>query len=74
MTILQTLFTGKDNTSFDLSRVLWAFLTVAMVGQEAFAALSRAAVRPDHVLHGFGCDAGRWSGALTLKRKTEPGA
>ena len=74
MTILQTLFTGKDNTSYDLGRVLWAFLTVAMVGQEAFAVYRGHPFDPITFSSASAAMLAGGAGALSLKRKTEPGS
>jgi hypothetical protein len=67
------LFTGKDNTSFDLGRVLWAFLTVAMVGQEAVAVYRGQPFDPITFSTDSAAMLAGGAGALSLKRSTEPG-
>jgi hypothetical protein len=73
MTILKTLFTGKDNTSYDLGRVLWAFLTIALVGHEAAAIYHGQPFNPITFATASAAMLAGGAGALSMKRKTEPG-
>jgi len=74
VTILKTLFTGKDNTSYDLGRVLWAFLTVALVVQEAVAVYRGQPFDPITFSTASAAMLAGGAGALSLKAKTEPGS
>jgi hypothetical protein len=74
MTLLRTLFTGKDNTSYDLGRVLWAFLTVALIAYQAYAISRGQPFEPITFSTAAGAILAGGAGALSLKHKTEPGS
>ncbi len=73
MRCLCQLFTGRDNSTWDLGRVLWAKMATAYVGLSAW-----------HVLHAGGFDPVAWGAgaaavlaaggaAIGLKAHAEPG-
>lgn len=72
--ILLTAFTGADNSSVDLGRVLWALSTIAFLSFE-FVALLRGAIFDPMVFAGALSTLAIGHGAsLRLKGDTEPEA
>ena len=67
-----TLFTGKDNKSLDIGRVIWLLSVLSFI---AFAFLGLYMDKPtDYIAYGTGLAALLAAGgaALNLKSKTEP--
>ena len=75
MNFLKTVFTGKDNQSGDIGRIIWAFSTVALVFHEGWATIV-AHQHFDAVSFATACGGLMAAGAaaLGLKAKTEPGS
>lgn len=67
------LFTGKDNLTWDLGRVLWAKMALAYVGLSGWHVIHATAFDP--VAWGTGAAAVLAAGgaAIGLKAHTEPG-
>ncbi len=71
--MMKQLFTGKDNETLDIGRVLWALSVVSFIG---FAFLGLYLEKPtDYIAYGTGLSALLAAGgaALNLKKDTEPG-
>lgn len=73
MTFLQHCFTGKDNTSGDLGRVLWAFFALALVGQQIWAGAHGQPFDPMTAAAAYGAFLASGGAALRIKAPTEPG-
>lgn len=71
---VRSLFTGKDNQSGDVGRVLWTFLTVALTALEAHAVYKGAPFDPISFSTGATAILAGGAGALGLKARTEPGS
>jgi hypothetical protein len=74
MAFLTHLFTGKDNTTGDLGRVLWAFFSVALAGHEALSVVHGQPFDPIAFATASAALMAGGGAALGLKAKTEPGA
>lgn len=74
MKCLCQLFTGRDNTTWDLGRVLWAKMALSYVALSAWQVTHGGAFEP--VAWGTGAAALLAAGgaAIGLKAHTEPGA
>ena len=73
MNIWLTLFTGKDNKSLDIGRIIWFISVISFI---VFAFLGLYMEKPtDYIAYGTGLSALLAAGgaALGLKGKTEPG-
>jgi hypothetical protein len=72
---LRDLFSGKDNQSLDIGRVLWAAFSLALIGHESLAIVARGQVF-DPLSFATACGAllAAGAGALVFKAKTEPGS
>ena len=70
--ILDT-FTGKDNKTIDVGRILWASSVLSFLGMGFYGIYKGQAV--DYIAFGTGCAALLAAGgaALGMKAKTEPG-
>ena len=70
--ILQNLFTGKDNETLDIGRVLWALSVITFLIMGVYSI--RRGHSPDFLAYGTGLAALLAAGgaALGLKAKTEP--
>jgi hypothetical protein len=75
MEILKQIFTGKDNQTFDLGRLLWAKMSIAYVAMTAVVIIKGG----DHPTISFqdwaigaGAILAAGGGSLALKYKTEP--
>ena len=71
---LRSMFTGKDNKSGDVGRVLWTFLTVALTFLEAHSVYKGTPFDPIAFSTGATAILAGGAGALGLKARTEPGA
>jgi hypothetical protein len=67
-------FSGKDNQSLDIGRILWALSVLSFLGM-GFYAIYKGQVT-DFIAFGTGCAAVLAAGgaALGFKSKTEPGS
>jgi len=72
MLALKQMFTGKDNKTLDLGRVLWAKAVVAFLGLAFYGVYKGNPV--DYIAFGTGLAAVLAAGgaAIGLKAKTEP--
>lgn len=70
---LKNLFTGKDNSTLDLGRVLWAKGSVVYCGLAGYAAVHAHAFDPVAFGTGFAAVLGAGGAALWAKKDTEPG-
>jgi hypothetical protein len=70
---LTHLFSGKDNQTVDLGRVMWAGLVVSYVGA-TFVAVFQDNKNIDYALWAVGAGTllAAGAGGLALKHKTEP--
>ena len=71
--MLRDLFSGADNASLDIGRVLWAVSVLSFI---AFAFVGLWMDKPtDYIAYGTGLSAllAAGGGALYFKRQTEPG-
>lgn len=73
-TFLTNVFTGKDNQTHDIGRVLWFIGVVAFIGFSAFRVYTKGEF--DAIGYGTGLGGLLAGGGLgiNLKAKTEPGA
>lgn len=73
MEMFKHMFTGKDNETYDLGRILWAIGCIVFLGLTIFA-IYRNPASWDMMLFasGFGVMLGSGAGSLALKAKTEP--
>jgi len=71
--MLLKTFTGKDNQTLDIGRILWAVSVLSFLGM-GFFAIYKGQVT-DFIAFGTGCAAVLAAGgaALGFKSKTEPG-
>lgn len=71
--MLKSLFTGKDNATLDLGRVMWAATSAQYLFLSGWHAIAHAAFDP--IAWGTGAAAVLAAGgaALGLKAHTEPG-
>ena len=69
--ILHT-FTGKDNTTLDIGRILWFQGVVFYFGMSAYALYKTGTFDPTAWGTGFGLVLAGGGAALALKSKTEP--
>lgn len=72
--MLRSIFTGKDNCSIDIGRVIWAIMSIFMCAMTAFSVIIRG--QPfDAVSFSGAAAAIMTSGgaSLAFKRSTEPG-
>lgn len=72
MTMLRHMFTGRDNATHDLGRVLWAGGVAWWCGLGAWAVAHGQAFDPITSATGLGLVLGAGAGALKLKASTEP--
>lgn len=72
MEILRKLFTGADNATWDLGRVLWAKISVVYCALTSYHAVMSGQLDPQAWAIGAGAILAGGGGALGLKQKTEP--
>lgn len=72
MTLIRSLFTGRDNTTYDLGRVLWAKGGLAYILMTAYALSKGQQFDPVAWGAGFGAVMAGGGGAIWAKRSTEP--
>ncbi len=65
-------FTGKDNETFDIARVLWALGALAFIGCAAWVVVHSGTFDPQNFGSGFGLVMAGGSGSIWAKAKTEP--
>lgn len=74
MSKLLALFTGKDNQTLDLGRVLWAKMSVVYCAATFYALYKGHPIDYSMWAAGAGLILAGGGGALALKAKTEPGS
>lgn len=74
MSNLMALFTGKDNQTLDLGRVLWAKMSVVYCAATFYALYKGHPIDYSMWATGAGLILAGGGGALALKAKTEPGS
>ena len=70
--MLKLLFTGADNSTYDLGRVMWAHFAVVYSAMSAWHLYNGGTFDPLSWSAGAGAVMGAGSGALLLKKSTEP--
>lgn len=70
--ILKTLFTGKDNSTYDIGRVLWAVGLASLIILECFKLFLSLPFDAMAYAGAIGTILTTGSAALGLKRHTEP--
>jgi hypothetical protein len=73
MDVLKKLFTGADNKTWDLGRVLWAKLSIVYCAITSYQAYKTGIVSAQDWAIGAAAILAGGGGALGLKHKTEPG-
>lgn len=71
---LRTLFTGADNESYDIARVMWAGAALALFFLETWAVFHGMAFSPMEFAGAFATISAGHGVALRLKSDTEPDA
>lgn len=74
MSLIRTAFTGADNNSVDIGRVLWAFLTVIMAALEAWVVVRGQAFDALGFATASAAMLTAGGAALAFKKGTEPEA
>jgi len=69
---LRDLFTGKDNKTWDLGRVMWAWGTVVYFAMTLYSLYKAIPVDPLNWATGFGAILAAGGAAIMLKRQDEP--
>jgi len=69
---LRDLFTGKDNKTWDLGRVMWAKGTVVYFAMTLYSLYKGIAVDPLNWATGFGAILAAGGAAIMLKKNDEP--
>lgn len=72
MPMLKHLFTGVDNSTYDLGRVIWAHFAVVYSVISAWHLYQGGVFDPVSWCAGAGALMASGSGALLLKKSTEP--
>lgn len=72
MSIIQHLFTGTDNNTFDIGRVSWAASFLAVVGAAGINSWHGALIDLQGLAIALSAVAGAHGAALWAKRDTEP--
>jgi hypothetical protein len=72
--LMRQLFTGKNNTTLDLGRVLWATVTVHYLGLSAWHVVTTHSFDPMGWATGAAAVLAGGGAALGMKAGTEPGA
>jgi hypothetical protein len=70
---LNDIFTGKNNSTFDLGRILWAMGVLVFLVLSVIDVLNGHRFDPISYGAGLGAVMALGAGALALKSKTEPG-
>jgi len=70
---LKHLFTGVDNETWDIGRILWAKMSVVYCAVSAYHAVAHGNFDPQNWAIGASAILAGGGGALSLKSKTEPG-
>jgi hypothetical protein len=68
----QKLFTGADNATWDIGRILWAKVTIVYCALTSYHAVKNGVLDPQSWAIGAGAILASGGGALGLKSKTEP--
>lgn len=71
--LMRHLFTGKDNATFDLGRLLWAKGSIAFTALSAYSVHKGNPFDPVAWGTGFGAMLAAGGAAIWAKRDTEPG-
>lgn len=69
---LKDLFTGKDNQTWDLGRILWFQGCIVYFGMTFYAIFKGQAIDPMNWATGFGALLAAGGAALMLKNASEP--
>jgi hypothetical protein len=72
-TALKHLFTGVDNQTWDIGRILWAKITLVYCVISGYHVVMQGAFDPQNWAIGASAILAGGGGALSLKAKTEPG-
>lgn len=69
---LRDLFTGKDNKTWDLGRVMWASGVITYFAMTLYSLYKAIPVDPLNWATGFGAILAAGGAAIMLKRQDEP--
>lgn len=72
MKLLKDLFTGRDNKTWDLGRIMWAMGTAVYCGISVYSLYQGIAIDPLNWATGFGAILAGGGAALRLKQSDEP--
>jgi len=73
MTMLRNIFTGVDNTTFDMGRVLWFLTHIGYLALSVWHVAQGGAIDFVQWASGAGLVLGAGGASLMVKSKTEPG-
>lgn len=69
---LRDLFTGKDNKTWDLGRIMWFLGTLVYFAMTLYSLYQGIAIDPMNWATGFGAILAGGGAALALKQSSEP--
>jgi hypothetical protein len=72
MEFFKKAFTGADNATWDLGRILWAKISVVYCALTSYHAIKNGVLNPQDWAIGASAILAGGGGALGLKAKTEP--
>lgn len=70
--LILTAFTGADNSSLDIGRILWLAVTISYIGLECAAVYRGVVFDPMSFSGGVAGITVAFSSALKIKQTTEP--
>lgn len=69
---IKNMFTGVDNETWDIGRILWAKVSIVYCAISSYHVVAHGAFDPQNWAIGASAILAGGGGALSLKSKTEP--